>query len=144
MNDGPYDETNRPILGKELGTDEGTTTRNRFFAVIDRTNLTLELSANGATGKQAAPPVFFDYQPNVPLANGVGPSGYNVIPDPDLFPANQPPGPPKPAGLSSVACRIPASSQVLGSPTKTVQASGYYDGTPWTIADHSPSHTTPI
>ena len=146
VNEGPYDDVNRPILGKELGTDEGTVTRHKFFAVIDRTTLTLGIGPTGATGQQAAPPVFFEYQPNVPLPNGNGPTGFTVVPDPDLAPV-----PPPMGGVPSVACRIPAQRQVLGTaaagypnpPGKTILLHGEYDGIPWTIQDMSPINNNP-
>ena len=151
VNEGPYDESNRPILGKELGTDEGTTTRHKFFAAIDRTNLTLEMAAAGPTGKQAAPPIYFDYQPDVPLPNGIGPTGFTVIADPDLFPTNRVPPVPSVPSVPRVDCRIPAQSQLLGLPPtypnppgKTVRLYGYYDGTPWTMADDSPANNAPL
>jgi hypothetical protein len=139
VNDGPYDETNRPILGKELGTDEGTITRNKFFAVIDRTNLSVEplTPQNPTSPRQGPRPVYFTYEPAVSLANGIPAGNYAVVPDPDLTPPNQPP-------LSQVQCRIPGSSQILGpSPpypqNKTISLSGSYDGAQWTIVDYTPA-----
>lgn len=138
MNEGPYDEVNRPILGKEIGTDEGTTTRHRFFAVIDRTNLMLEQRAAPAplnvmpTGRQGTPPAYFEYHPNVPFPFGNTP----IVPDPDLFPTGAM------QGAQSVECRIPALRQVLGPPPnypnppgKTIQLHGTYDGIPWEMID---------
>ena len=83
-NPGPWNETNRPILGKELGSDDGSITRHKYFAVIDRTNLTIEPTPLVTPGqaippiKQGQPPVYFSYQPNqLPPQPNV-----NVIEDP--------------------------------------------------------------
>lgn len=127
LNDGPYDAANRPILGKELGTDDGTVTRHKFFAVIDRTNLTVEPAGGGKAPNQGQPPVYLAYQPSVPLPSG---PSYQIFPDPDL---------PTLGANSPVQVRVPAVSQ---SPANTppnqapTSISGYYDGTQWTILDN--------
>ena len=143
---GRTNEINRPILGKELGTDEGTVYRNKFFAMIDRTNLTIDPS-NAAAPAQGAPPVYFTYEPDVLLPNGVGPGSYNVVPDPDLVP---PPGAtaldnPSP---TQVTCRIPAVSQTFGTQppypaNRTIRLDGYYDGTQWSIVDDPANNNAP-
>jgi hypothetical protein len=67
-NPGPYNEANRPVLGKELGIDEGQVTRHRFFSIVDRTNLTIELpTATGIPVRQGPAPVYLSYQPNTEL-----------------------------------------------------------------------------
>src|SRR5262249_20549364 len=63
-NPGPYNEANRPVLGKELGFDDGTIVRHKYFAVIDRTNLSIE----------ATPPVApIPGQPLPPIKQGQAP-----------------------------------------------------------------------
>ena len=113
-NPGPYNETNRPILGKELGLDEGQVTRHKFFSVIDRTNLSIETpAAPNQPIRQGAPPVYFSYQPNVPLPTAA--NGYTVVPDP------------LPTGLPT-DIRIPITGRDAAG-----RLMGHYDGTSWTI-----------
>ena len=113
-NPGPYNETNRPILGKELGLDEGQVTRHKFFSVIDRTNLSIETpAAPNQPIRQGAPPVYFSYQPNVPLPTAA--NGYTVVPDP------------LPTGLPT-DIRIPITGRDANG-----RLMGHYDGTSWTI-----------
>jgi hypothetical protein len=138
-NPGPWTETNRPVLGKELGTDDGTVVRNKYFAVVDRTNLTIEPQSAGQSPKQGQPPVYFTYEPFVQLPDAT--NGFAVMPDPDLVPVGQP-------AMTQVAVRIPAESQDFGPqppypPNKTVKLWGYYDGTLWTMVD-DPARTPNI
>ena len=147
MNDGPYNEQNRPVLGKEMGTDDGAIVRHRFFSIVDRTNLMIEPPVPqlgpspfaAPTAKQGAAPVFLEYQPSVPLPDAS--NGFQVNPDPILAPI--------PAlgwaGMPNVPARIPAQSQVLGAqppypPNKPIRLSGFYDGNLWTIWD-DPANT---
>jgi hypothetical protein len=135
-NPGPYTEVNRPILGKELGTDDGTVTRNKFFAVIDRTNLTIEAPnpalplpnpGQPVTIKQGQAPVFFSYQPDVPQPSAA--NNFMVISDPPTM--VQPPAP------VPVTIRIPAIGQAVNPVNGTpipFTAVGEYDGTPWMIS----------
>jgi hypothetical protein len=136
-NPGPYTETNRPILGKELGTDDGTVVRHKFFSVIDRTNLTIEapkptdLVAPGqpVTIKQGQAPVYFSYQPDVQQPSAA--NNFTVIPDPQTL--VQPPAP------VTVNIRIPALGLAMNPTTNPPTpipgvVIGEYDGTPWTIS----------
>ena len=125
-NPGPYNESNRPILGQEIGIDEGKVERHKFFAVIDRTNLAIEQNALVAPGqptpaiKQGQPPVFFSYQPNVSLSEG------------PLFLATEDPQTqitPPPMGGVPVQVKIPATGQDAAG----TRVFGQYDGTTWTI-----------
>jgi hypothetical protein len=148
MNDGPYNEYNRPILGKELGIDDGTVTRHKFFSIIDRTNLTIEPpSAPGQAPKQGQAPVFLEYQPDMPLPDAT--NGFTVQPDP-YMPSIVPAGP-FPPNRAQVRVRIPATGQFPPNPppsppnppTATVSVSGSYDGIPWTLLDDA-SHLYPM
>jgi hypothetical protein len=127
-NAGPYNETNRPILGKELGLDEGQVTRHKFFAIVDRTNLTVELpQVAGTPVRQGPPPVYMTYQPNVPApVPGPAPGGNNNTITPDPIYTGAPPG-----GMQ-IELRLPiiGSESLAGGQTGII---GHYDGTVWTI-----------
>jgi hypothetical protein len=135
-NPGPYTEVNRPILGKELGTDDGTVTRHKFFAVIDRTNLTIEAPnpalplpnpGQPVTIKQGQAPVFFPYQPDVAQPSAA--NNFTIFPDPPTM--VQPPAP------VPVTIRIPAIGNAMNPVNGTpipLTAVGEYDGTPWMIS----------
>jgi hypothetical protein len=120
-NAGPYNEANRPVLGRELGELEGNPIRHRFFSVLDRTNLSIEaptqLVAPGqpiAPIKQGQAPVYLSYEPNTPLPTAPAYSFANT----------EDPAP----GAPLVEVKIPAIGQdALG------RILGYYDGTLWTI-----------
>jgi hypothetical protein len=144
LNDGPYDDANRPVLGKELGTDEGTVTRNKFFSVIDRTNLSVDpMTPQYPAPRQGARPVYFTYEPDVTIPNGIPAGNVFVVPDPDLTPIPNNPS----QNLPAVQCRIPGVSQIVNqtAPNKTLSLSGYYDGTQWTIVDYTPvSNNGPV
>jgi len=133
MNEGPYNEVNRPVLGKEIGDDDGSVLRHRFFAVLDRTNLTIE-QPGGANQpiRQGQPPVFMQYQPFVQLPSG---PGFQIFPDPDV--PLIPPTPPGGGGTdrAQIMVRVPALSQILNAGGKTISLTGYYDGTPWNMMD---------
>ena len=135
-NPGPYNESNRPVLGKELGSDDGTVVRHKYFAVIDRTNLSIEPTPPVAPGqpvppvKQGQPPVYFAYQPNTPLPQA---PNYVITGTEDPAPSN----PPQP-----IQVRVPAVGQVMNpkilppnppQPLLPPAVSGQYDGTLWTI-----------
>jgi len=132
-NPGPYTETNRPILGKELGTDDGTVVRHKFFSIIDRTNLTIEAPTQPVnpgqpvTIKQGQAPVYFSYQPDVPQPSGA--NNFTIIPEPSTIAV-----PPAPV---TVNIRIPALGQAV-NPTNNTPIPGVvvgeYDGTPWMIS----------
>jgi hypothetical protein len=59
-NPGPYHSGNRPILGKELGIDDGTNVRHKFFALVDRSALTVDQTNPRLAGQ---PNVYFSYEP---------------------------------------------------------------------------------
>src|SRR5205823_2966211 len=111
------------------------------FAVIDRTNLTIDPDPTGKVNQGPAP-VFLQYHPNVPLPDAS--NGYAVVPDPNLTagpgqPAIQAPDVAPYDGLG-VEVRIPAVSTVLAPsppypPGTTASVSGYYDGNLWTLTD---------
>jgi hypothetical protein len=132
-NPGPYNETNRPVLGKELGSDDGTVTRHKYFAVIDRTNLSVEAPTQlVAPGQPIAPirqgqaPVYFSYQPTVPQPSQA--TQYKVVADP--LTQTTPPAP------VTVNVNVPAIGQAIDPATNTPvpgMVMGQYDGTPWTI-----------
>ncbi|HKB06549.1 MAG TPA: hypothetical protein VKD90_30415, partial [Gemmataceae bacterium] len=145
LNDGPYTFSNRPILGKELGTDDGTSVRHKFFAVIDRTNLAVDPQVTGVVAQGPAP-VFLPYHPNIPLPDAG--NGGAVIPEPNLATGIVPPNPPPPGMFPpdpstpapgtydgvGVEVRIPAVSAITVGPA-VVSISGYYDGQLWTLTD---------
>ncbi len=109
VNPGPFNDTNRPILGQELGINEGTNVRHKFFAVVDRTKITTDPTISTSPGMQGTSPVYFNYDPAnaVPLSN-----------DPLTN-----------SGMAaSVNVNVPATYGVTGS-----YLTGTYDGTPWTI-----------
>lgn len=142
MNQSPYTETNRPILGKELGTDDGNLVRNKFFAVVDRTNLTREYQNGSLTGKQGQAPVYLPFEPE---ANPALPYPGAAVNDPVL--ASIPPGIPArvnvatPVPNSWIMVRIPATGQTpfnppaAPPPTRTNSVTGSYDGVQWTLYD---------
>ncbi|HKB03434.1 MAG TPA: hypothetical protein VKD90_14520, partial [Gemmataceae bacterium] len=114
-NPAPYNEQNRPILGKELGTDEGTVTRHKFFSIVDRTNMTFEPpTAPNLPVKQGQPPVYFSYEPDVQFSSAA--TGYQAVPDPV-----------PPPGGGPIQVLVPS----LGPQGTSVV--GNYDGINWTI-----------
>jgi hypothetical protein len=138
-NPGPWNETNRPVLGKELGVDDGTITRHKYFSVIDRTNLSIEPTPPVAPGtpippiKQGQPPVYFSYQPNTPVPNPA--NNLNSLGTEDPVMPNPLPTPPP-----SLTVRVPAIGGVVvlnpatGLPVPVPGlVAGQYDGIPWTI-----------
>jgi len=154
MNEGPYNEQNRPILGKEMGSDEGSVTRHKFFAVVDRTNLMIDANTSGAP-KQGQAPVYLKYEPAVPLPDAT--NGYTVFADPDLNPNAVPPYPDTPwyrnpadeppmlVGANTpgarVAIQIPAISatnMLIAGVQRSVAVSGFYDGSTWKMVDYTP------
>jgi len=104
-NDGPYTESNRPILGAEIGSDTGTTQRNRFFSVIDRSGLALDLN-HAVNGKQGPPLVFFNHEDDETLV--------------------------APAVSREVITSVPATSSDLTNIPNSV--SGSYDGLGWKVS----------
>ncbi len=64
------DASSRPVkLGAELGLNDGTNIRHRFFSIIDRSNLATDPSNPRLQGSR---PIFFSYEP-APDATGVDP-----------------------------------------------------------------------
>ncbi|HVK14039.1 MAG TPA: hypothetical protein VM597_35175, partial [Gemmataceae bacterium] len=112
MNEGPYTEAWRPILGKEMGTDEGNIVRHKFFAVVDRTNLTREYENGALNGKQGQAAIYLPYEPEVSLPDPA------VYPDPDLPTLTAPSPIPVRTGFpltnAAVMVRIPANGQSPG------------------------------
>jgi hypothetical protein len=119
-NPGPWTIDNRPVLGKELGTDDGTVTRHKYFSVIDRTNLSIEANNQVAIGqplpaiKQGQPPVYFSYQPATPLPSA---PAFAVAGTEDPQPNGQP------SQIKIPATGMDATNRVMG----------YYDGSLWSI-----------
>jgi len=104
-NAGPYSASNRPILGKELGIDDGTNIRHKFFSLIDRSNLTIDTTtATADRFLQGDRAVFLSFEPTTD----------------DLWKADPPKGPQR--------VRIPATAL-----TGSGALQGTYDGTTWTI-----------
>ncbi len=103
-NPGPYHSGNRPILGKELGIDDGSNVRHKFFSLVDRTNLTFDSSNTALAGQ---PNVYFSYEPYL---------GYEAaVPEPG----------------TSLQIAVPATSIQGSGATGTLY--GNYDGTMWQI-----------
>ena len=115
VNPGPFNDTNRPILGQELGINEGTSVRHKFFAVVDRTKLSTDPTNSRLQGTS---PIYFRYEPAnaQPLAN-------------DQITTS---------GATTVNVNIPATYGVNGS-----YLTGTYDGIPWTINVGSTFTITP-
>ena len=65
-NDGPYTDTNRPVLGKELDQNIGKNRRKRYFAIVDRTQLTTD----PLNSKQQGMPVAY-FKVDQPCVAGV-------------------------------------------------------------------------
>ncbi len=144
-NPGPYSATNRPILGQELGINDGTNIRHKFYAIVDRTNLTIETVVGGLQSATARPrqgqrPVFLSYEPmNSGLirkaqgAPGLGNIGDTTIdphlPDPDTSqPLTQPAAY---SGKYAVAVRVPATTVNTVNGVLTLE--GVYDGQGWSM-----------
>jgi hypothetical protein len=108
---GPFTTANRPILGPELGSTDGTVQRNKFFAVVDRTKLAVDMTV-AARNVQGPPPIYFSYEP-YQVASAMGET---TLTDPDTTNGN------------AVQVSVPAMSNNNGS------LQGVYDGTPWTIS----------
>lgn len=65
-----YDDTNPgpPKLKREIGNDDGTSRRDKFMAIIDRSNLAIDPTQNGGTSdslfrKVGPKPVTYSYEP---------------------------------------------------------------------------------
>jgi hypothetical protein len=109
--------TGRPVLGREMQNVTPGDLRRKFFAVIDRTNLTLS-SPHGPVAPstfdprryQGPRPVFFTLDQEVNVTN-----------------LGQP-----------ITIRIPATSASFNQTTGVTTLSGTYNGHPWTI---SPQYT---
>ena len=113
-NYGPFSATNRPILGKEIGSDDGTNIRHKFFAVVDRTKLTTNPTTRTLQG---GAPVFLSYEPQPVGTTGNVVTSFNQQDPPTNLGTNQ----------TAVTCYVPA---VSGS---TSSISGIYDGASWTL-----------
>ncbi|MEZ6142275.1 MAG: hypothetical protein R3B84_17080 [Zavarzinella sp.] len=76
-NDGPYSDANRPRLGRELGIDDGSNVRHKFFSIVDRTRLTRTTTNTSVASPSSAnfsfEPVAFNGNPV--LAAGPEPDG---------------------------------------------------------------------
>ncbi len=104
-NPGPYSATNRPVLGGELGSNDGSNIRHKFFAIVDRTNLAIDQTTTPKT-LQGPRPIFLSYEP------------VQQTPEPDT------------TTTQTVIVRIPATAA-----TSTGGLTGIYDGQAWTIAN---------
>ena len=135
----PVQQDNRPVLGKELGSDDGTVTRHKYFAVIDRTNLSVEAFAPNQQLVVAG-------QPIAPIPPGAGP-GLLLVPasrSPATEsghavqggggPIDSQTSPPAPVTVNVGTCRRSARPSIRPPATSIPgMVLGQYDGTPWTI-----------
>ena len=101
-------------LKSELGRDDGTSIRHKFFALVDRTNLTIDVNQARLTLNprivQGERPVFLSFEPK---------SNDLTQPDPDT------------TAVSTVTVRVPAQYPATAGTTSKIQ--GTYDGVLYTI-----------
>ena len=111
-NSGPFGPSNRPALGKEIGSDDGTNVRHKFFAVVDRTNLAIDQTTLGTSRQLQGPqPVYLSYEPTTADIR---------LPDPAT------------SSVASASIRIPATGSTSSNGTLT-GLTGVYDGQLWTL-----------
>lgn len=108
-NVGPFSATRRPQLGAEIDLDTGANVRHKFFAIVDRTNLTIDPTSTPARVLQGQRPVFLSYEP-IPA----NPADLRS-PDPDT------------TATRTVQVRVPATSPISNG------VMGTYDGAAWRI-----------
>ncbi|QVL30770.1 hypothetical protein KIH39_18190 [Telmatocola sphagniphila] len=130
-NDGPYTPSNRPRLGKELGSKDGTVVRHKFFSVVDRSNLAT-YSAVAGSQPQASAPVLFDFQPDPsPNQDPYTPTSVNGT---SYFQYTcSIPGFVYPSTISGNTDLMPLVDAFSGNHYVIKSLSGEYDGRPWKI-----------
>jgi hypothetical protein len=104
------DTTAPPKLGAEIGKAEGRNIRHRMFAIVDRSNLTVQSNGPDGFGTPGGAPIFL--------------KGNLYIPDPGIFNAANPPTPP-----------VVVSGAVYDQTTKSLY--GSCEGIPWRIVAQS-------
>jgi hypothetical protein len=172
LNPGPYNvpigpatnPLNRPILGRELGSDTNNVVRHKFFAVVDRSQLTIDPAK---PTRQGQPGIEFTYEPaylHHPLPAPVAPNWSESfdLPVSMITPAMGAAGMPAVQtqyepdlgdatqfaywnaasfGNPKIWLSVPATNGSSIGASNTYGGSGFlsgqYDGTPWTIVPGS-------
>ncbi len=124
--DPPNDPQGRPVLGQEFFVDNPKDSRFKFFAVLDRSNMTIALNPANPKPEPGGQPIFFRAEGGAPWTT-------------------------TPTNPATIEVPVPG----FGTPTPTdplvtTEVTGDYDGTQWVIRvgqqiyAGAPGHQEPV